>query len=73
MKDVTTTVTTGSRTYLPSCFSISRDISTEFLHCAVSSSIRGVENLPSGRTGTDIESSGLRQTMMFRLSPGPMM
>ena len=25
------------------------------------------------RTGTDIDNSGLRQTMMLRLSPGPMM
>ena len=33
----------------------------------------GMEIFPSGRTGTDIDSSGLRQTMMLRLSPGPMM
>ena len=47
------TVTTGSRTYLASCFSTSRAISTEFLPCAVSSSISGVEILLSGRTGTE--------------------
>ena len=67
------TVTTGSRTYFSSFFSISRAIWTEVLPCATSSSISGVENLPSGRTGTDIDSSGLRQTMMLMLSPGPMM
>ena len=31
-----------------------------------------IESRPSGRTGTVIDNSGLRQTKMLRLSPGPM-
>jgi len=70
---VTITVTTGSRMYFESCFSISRASSTEFFPCATSSSTNGAEILPSGRTGTVIDNSGLRDTMMFTESPGPMM
>ena len=71
--DATTTVTTGSRTYFSSCFSMSRATCTGVLPCACSSSTSGVDTLPSGRTGTDIDSSGLRDTMMFSESPAPMM
>src|SRR6267142_277037 len=41
------------------------------LPIATTSSTSGIESLPSGRTGTVSVSSGLRQTKMFRASPGP--
>ena len=41
------------------------------LPIATTSSTSGIERRPSGRTGTVTVSSGLRQTKMFRLSPGP--
>ncbi len=72
-KVVTTTVTTGSRMYLPSDFSMSRASAVGVLPSAGRSSTSGVVTFPSGRTGTVIESSGLRQTMMFTESSGPMM
>ncbi len=68
---VTTTVTTGSRMYLPSAFSISRASWVGDLPSAGRSSTSGVVTLPSGRTGTDIDSSGLRQTMMLTVSSDP--
>ena len=66
------TVTTGSRMYLPSAFSRSRASCVGDLPSAGRSSTSGVVTLPSGRTGTDMESSGLRQTMMLSVSSGPM-
>jgi len=41
------------------------------LPIATTSSTSGIEKRP-GRTGTVTVNSGLRQTKMFRLSPGPM-
>ena len=67
------TVTTGSRTSLLKAASTSRAISVVVLPCATSSSTKGVETLPSGRTGTEEDNSGLRQTMMLKASPGPTM
>ena len=66
------TVTTGSRMYFSSAFSMSRASAVESLPSAGRSSTSGVVMRPSGRTGTLIESSGLRQTMMFTVSSGPM-
>jgi hypothetical protein len=66
------TVTTGSRTKVASFFSISRATAVEVLPWATSSSTSGAEILPSGRTGTDSDNSGLRQTMMLSVSPAPM-
>src|SRR5690606_26458150 len=40
---------------------------------ATMSSTSGDDTLPSGRTGTDTESSGLRHTNICNVSPGPMM
>jgi hypothetical protein len=52
---------------------MSRASKVGVLPIAGMSSISGPAISPSGRTGTDIESSGLRQTMILTLSPGPMM
>ena len=71
---VTTTVTTGSRMYLASaCLDVLRELRSESCPSAGTSSTSGVVTLPSGRTGTIIDSSGLRQTMMFTVSSGPIM
>jgi len=58
--------------YFPSRCSYSRASSVGVLLIATTSSTSGIETRPSGRTGTVTVSSGLRQTKMFRLSPGPM-
>ena len=73
LKLVTITVTTGSRMYFDNAFSSSRASSPGFLPSAGTSSTSGVLMRPSGRTGTAIDSSGLRQTTMFTRSSGPMM
>src|SRR2546430_16239540 len=43
------------------------------LPTATTSLTKGVEIFPSGRTGTSALSSGLRSTLILRVSPGPMM
>src|SRR5271165_4971324 len=70
-KPETMTVTSGSRMYLPSRCSYSRARAVGVLPIATTSSTSGIETRPSGRTGTVTVSSGLRQTKMFKLSPGP--
>ena len=45
----------------------------EVLPTACMSSTRGVLILPSGRTGMVADTSGLRQTKICKVSPGPMM
>ena len=50
---------------------MSRASAVGVLPCAGRSSTSGVVILPSGRTGTAIDSSGLRQTMMLTVSSGP--
>src|SRR5271166_3903340 len=70
-KPVTMIVTRGSLIYLPSSCSYSRAKVVGVLPIATTSSTSGIERRPSGRTGTVIDNSGLRQTKMFRLSPGP--
>ncbi len=72
VKPVTITVTTGSRMYLTSAFSMSRSSSVGVLPSASRSSISGVVIRPSGRTGTLSDNSGLRQTMTLTTSDGPM-
>src|SRR6267378_4709581 len=67
----TITVTSGSLTYFESRSSNSRASVVGDLPIATTSSTSGIESLPSGRTGTVSVSSGLRQTKMFRASPGP--
>ena len=57
--------------YLESAFSTSRASAVGVLPSAARSSTSGVEILPSGRTGTVIDSSGLRHTMMLTVSSGP--
>ena len=52
---------------------MSRANCTGVLPWAMSSSTSGAAILPSGLTGTDIDSSGFRQTTMLTLSPAPMM
>ena len=69
---VTIMFTCGLRMYSDSAFSISRASWDEVLPTATRSSTSGVEILPSGRTGTVTESSGLRQTKIWIESPGPM-
>jgi len=71
-KLVTTTVTTGSRMYLVSAFSMSRSSSVGVLPIATMSSTSGVVIFPSGRTGTMIDRSALRQTITLIVSSGPM-
>src|SRR5712691_4369420 len=70
---VTTMVTTGSRRYLDSARSTSRATVVGSFPAAGKSSTRGKLILPSGRTGTgtDVDRSGLRQTITERRSPGP--
>ena len=51
--------------------SYERAISTEVFPCATSSSTNGVDTFPSGRTGTERESSGFLHTMIFNVSPAP--
>src|SRR6516162_2870686 len=70
-KPDTMMVTRGSLIYLPSSCSYSRARAVGVLPIATTSSTSGIESRPSGRTGTVIDNSGLRQTKMFRLSPGP--
>ena len=70
---VTIMFTCGVRTYSASTFSISRASCEGVLPTATMSSTSGVEILPSGRTGTVTDSSGLRQTNTCKVSPGPMM
>jgi iron-sulfur cluster assembly accessory protein len=50
---------------------ISRDSAVGVLPSAGRSSTSGVVILPSGRTGTERDSSGLRQTIMLTVSSGP--
>jgi hypothetical protein len=59
--------------YSASFVSMSRASSEGVLPTATMSSISGVDTLPSGRTGTDTDNSGLRQTNTWIVSPGPMM
>src|SRR5712691_2167416 len=70
---VTTMVTTGSRRYLDSARSTSRATAVGSFPATGKSSTRGKLILPSGRTGTgtDVDRSGLRQTIIDRRSPGP--
>src|SRR5215469_16280978 len=68
----TMTVTRGSLMYFASRCSYSRARAVGVLPIATTSSTSGIETRPSGRTGTVTVNSGLRQTKMFRLSPGPM-
>src|ERR1700730_7766336 len=70
-KPSTMTVTSGSLTYFESLSSNSRASVVGDLPIATTSSTSGIDSLPSGRTGTVSVSSGLRQTKIFRLSPGP--
>ena len=70
-KLVTTTLTTGSRTSADKAFSTSCAICLADLPCTTMSDTSGDEILPSGRTGTVIDSSGLRHTEMLSVSPGP--
>src|SRR4030095_5280338 len=63
--------TCGARTYSASTFSISRASCEDVLPTATMSSTSGVDILPSGRTGTVTDSSGLRQTNTCTVSPGP--
>src|SRR4030095_2315620 len=70
---VTTTVTTGSRIYLDSACSMSLESAVGVLPSAGMSSARGVVTLPSGRTGTIIDHSGLRQTMILMGASGPIL
>src|SRR6266851_351506 len=65
------TVTSGSLMYFASRCSNSRARAVGVLPIATTSSTSGIESLPSGRTGTVRVSSGLRQTKIFKLSPGP--
>jgi hypothetical protein len=65
------TVTTGCWINLPKACSISRASWVEVLPLAAKSSTSGVVILPSGRTATVSDTSGLRQTMMLTESPGP--
>src|SRR5215469_5470800 len=70
-KPSTMTVTNGSLTYFASRCSYSRARVLGVLPIATTSSTSGIERRPSGRTGTVTVNSGLRQTKIFRLSPGP--
>src|SRR5260370_41979690 len=65
------TVTSGSLMYVASRCTNSRARVVGVLPIATTSSTSGIESLPSGRTGTVRVSSGLRQTKIFKLSPGP--
>src|SRR5690349_21687825 len=56
---------------LASAASMSRASWVDVLPAAGRSSTSGVVILPSGRTGTDIDTSGLRHTMILIASPGP--
>src|SRR5215471_13948683 len=66
------TVTSGSLMYFASRFSYSRASDVGVLPIATTSSTSGIETRPSGRTGIVTVSSGLRQTKILRLLPGPM-
>src|SRR5256885_551699 len=70
---VTMMLTFGERTYSASTPSMSRASCGGVLPTATMFSTSGVEILPSGRTGTGTDSSGLRHTNTSRASPGPMM
>src|SRR6516165_7767704 len=70
-KPSTITVTSGSLIYLASRCSYSRARAVGVLPIATTSSTRGIDTRPAGRTGTVTVNSGLRHTKMFRLSPGP--
>src|SRR5580704_3084510 len=65
------TVTSGDVTYRDSFFAISCASSAGVFPTATISSTSGIEMRPSGRTGTSIDSSGLRHTNIDSLSPGP--
>ena len=58
---------------LDSPFSTSRASSLGFFPAAIRSSTSGIEIRPSGRTVTVVDSSGLRQTVMARVSSGPIL
>src|SRR5690606_24654597 len=72
-KEVTMTVTTGSRMNLDSDFSMSRERSAGLRPAAATSSTSGREMRPSGRTVTVVDRSGLRQTTTLRVSSGPIL
>ena len=72
-KPITMTVTTGSCMYLASECSRSLAKTEGVFPAACMSETSGVDILPSGRTGMISESSGLCQTTILTLSPGPIM
>src|SRR5271156_6322058 len=65
------TVTIGSEMYLDRFLSISRPKSLGVLPIATTFSTSGIVIRPSGRTVTVVLNSGLRQTKIAKLSPGP--
>ena len=67
----TITVTIGLWMYFASAFSMSRASCVLSLPMTSMSSTSGTVIRPSGRTGTDVDSSGLRHTSMLIVSPGP--
>src|SRR5262245_21898434 len=67
----TITVTSGAVMYSASLW-VSRSLSSWGVSpSALTSSRSGTEMFPSGRTGTSTESSGLRQTLIFKRSVTP--
>src|SRR5690606_18460815 len=52
---------------------ISADNSVVVNSAALMSPINGMDTLPSGRTGTDTDNSGLRQTLISSASPTPIL
>ena len=73
MNPLTITVTTGSRMYFDRTFSMSRARVVGSFPSAGRSSKSGAVILPSGRTVTVMDSSGLRHTETFTLSPAPIL
>ena len=49
-----------------------RFLGIDIEHCFHDTIGRPMAILPSGRTGTEAESSGFRQTTILTVSPGPM-